>query len=158
MHWPFASKAEPWWPLRFFNSWPWHNRDKLNSQKKKNDSDHSTSLTVCWRHSMFYSNSPLQLRGFQGESVISSPNPVMSLSLMFSFSFFRSFRLFSLFSEKRFSHSPLSTWDPLLSCWKEASQKTERWASLALLYIALVFLKHDHKLYYLGNICLFSIS
>lgn len=60
MHWPFASKAEPWWPLRFLNSWPWHNRHKLNSQKEKNDSDHRTSLTVYWRH-MFYWNSSLQL-------------------------------------------------------------------------------------------------
>lgn len=66
MHWPFASKVEPWWPLRSLNPWPWHNRDKLNSQKEKNDSGHRPSLTVCWRQSLFYLNSSsLQLLASQ---------------------------------------------------------------------------------------------
>ena len=77
---------------------------------------------------------------------MSSPPPVVALSLMLAFTFLLS--SLSLF-RKQFLNASFSPQDRLFPCQKEASPSPCEgyWASTAQL-----FLKHDHELGYVDNI------
>lgn len=159
MHWPFASKAEPWWPLRFLNLWPWHNRDKLNSQKEKNDSDHRTSLradATCFIKILHYSS-----WGFREKEWLAHLTQLCHLVWGFPFPILIAFPFlpFSLSFQKA-----------VLTCFFRCSRSSafmpkrnlpeKRVLGLDGSFIHYTVISETWSLpgfYYLGNICLFSI-